>query len=706
MKQVISVVLTITMLLALIPTISFATMGDYGGNETGATWYWPIHGYSSASSAYSKITSSYGYRGGSYKSYHKGIDIGEGNGTAIYPVRKGTVSKIHNSTSGSYGRYIVINHNDGYFSIYMHLSRIDVSKEGESVGVNTQIGAVGASGYGYEKYPDYGYHLHMGIHYGSSFPSNFECNVNPCPSGYTRIGNSMQESAGGRPIGTATISYSVNPEIETPPDTEAPKFDFHGVDDNITISGTYKFWWKQTGYSNCDVNVYINDSHLDTIYPDAGGFFSYNLDSTQYGNGGYTIKAILRDSSGAEKTVTRNITINNPKFDFHGVDDNITVSGTYKFWWKQTGYCDCELKLYIDGGYIGILYPDDGGYFSYLFDSAQYTNEKHIIEAVLYNSAGQQKYVYRNFNIYNKKSEFKGWTESCTGGAGTITVCGWVYDELNPSIPVDIHIYIGGPVGTEAVEIHTFSANQYRPDVNSAYGVGDNHGFLQTISVKKIGEQQICVYAVNPYTNEVITFGEFSINITPDTLAPTISNLRITNVTKTGYTVSCTFDDNVMVEKVEFPTWTTKDGQDDIIWHSGIINGNTAYYTVNINEHGNQYGEYETHVYVYDVQGNCAGLAIGKAIVYNYSFVKSQVKVNEASFNITSNVYNIEDGYTIIVAGYKSNRLVDVIQTTQGVSAIINGDIDEIKVMAWNNLSELRPLCEAEVIPSSEFIIE
>jgi len=263
--------------------IELMAMGDYGGNETGATWYWPIHGYSSASSAYSKITSSYGFRGSSYQNYHKGVDIGESKGTSVYSVRSGTVSEINNSISGSAGRYIIINHNDGYYSIYMHLSKINVSK-GQSVSKSTIIGAVGGSGYGSESY--YGYHLHLGIHYGSSF--NWECNVNPCPSGYTRVGNSLQSSNGGYPVGSASISYVINSSNPTYTIT----YDLDGGTggpSNTTITGSsytipttvptklgYVFWgWKRDGvktvYSG-DTITLTGDTTLKASWTSLGEF--------------------------------------------------------------------------------------------------------------------------------------------------------------------------------------------------------------------------------------------------------------------------------------------------------------------------------------------------------------------------------------------------------------------------------------------------
>lgn len=221
-------------------------MGDYGGNLTGATWYWPLHGYSSATAAYSMITSSYGHRGSPYNGDHRGVDIGAAKGTPVFPVRIGTVSQIHSSTDGSYGRYIVINHNDGYFSVYMHLSSINVSK-GQSVNVNTQIGAVGGSGNNSET--GYAYHLHLGLHYGNAF--SFVCSVNPCPPGYERRGSSLQASAGGYPVGTPTISYVIRAEDLT---------------SSAADLGDDFYAWLH--YAEGSLNVAYTDDGIRTAYQD------------------------------------------------------------------------------------------------------------------------------------------------------------------------------------------------------------------------------------------------------------------------------------------------------------------------------------------------------------------------------------------------------------------------------------------------------
>lgn len=53
------------------------------------------------------------------------------------------------------------------------------------------------------------------------------------------------------------------------------------------------------------------------------------------------------------------------------------------------------------------------------------------------------------------------------------------------------------------------------------------------------------------------------------------------------------------VRKVEFPTWTTNNGQDDCKWHLATNSGNGTWScTVNLSDHKNERGEYNVHCYV------------------------------------------------------------------------------------------------------------
>jgi len=99
---------------------------------------------------------------------------------------------------------------------------------------------------------------------------------------------------------------------------------------------------------------------------------------------------------------------------------------------------------------------------------------------------------------------------------------------------------------------------------------------------------------------------------------PVISNVKVTNISSSGYDVSCTVTDDA-VDRVLFPTWTNANGQDDLIWHEGKLNGNTASFRVNVSDHKGETGNYTTHIYAYDTSGNSSSANAGTIVVKDYA---------------------------------------------------------------------------------------
>ena len=80
---------------------------------------------------------------------HTGIDLWQPIGTPIYAAESGDVlvAGIINNAYGNsqYGKCILIDHKNGYYTFYAHLDSILV-RVGQSVLVGTQIGTVGQTG--------------------------------------------------------------------------------------------------------------------------------------------------------------------------------------------------------------------------------------------------------------------------------------------------------------------------------------------------------------------------------------------------------------------------------------------------------------------------------------------------------------------------------------------------------------------------------
>ncbi len=93
-----------------------------------------------------RVTSYFGYRdkpNAAATSNHRGIDIGAPNGSNVLAADAGTV--IVAGSGRSYGNYIVIDHGNGYTTLYAHNSRLCVSV-GDSVSRGQVIAKCGSTG--------------------------------------------------------------------------------------------------------------------------------------------------------------------------------------------------------------------------------------------------------------------------------------------------------------------------------------------------------------------------------------------------------------------------------------------------------------------------------------------------------------------------------------------------------------------------------
>ena len=93
------------------------------------------------------ITSPYGQRvhpvTGQVGKMHTGVDIGAGAGEPIYAADSGSI--VLAAENGGYGNCVMIDHGNGYVTLYGHMSSIAVGK-GQSVSQGEVIGYVGSTG--------------------------------------------------------------------------------------------------------------------------------------------------------------------------------------------------------------------------------------------------------------------------------------------------------------------------------------------------------------------------------------------------------------------------------------------------------------------------------------------------------------------------------------------------------------------------------
>ncbi|MEE1186448.1 MAG: peptidoglycan DD-metalloendopeptidase family protein [Acutalibacteraceae bacterium] len=122
--------------------------------EGSGQFAWPVPGYYS-------ISSYYGWRWGRL---HGGLDISSSGiyGAGVVASDSGTVILSYAGNYGGYGNCVMIDHGNGFTTVYAHLAYAPSVYEGQVVSQGTTIGYVGSTG------NSTGPHLHFEIRYNGS----------------------------------------------------------------------------------------------------------------------------------------------------------------------------------------------------------------------------------------------------------------------------------------------------------------------------------------------------------------------------------------------------------------------------------------------------------------------------------------------------------------------------------------------------------
>lgn len=129
---------------------------EQGRKYDGGMFTWPAP-------SYTRISDEYGNRMHptlGVQKFHNGLDMAAPGGSPILAAYDGTV--VAADYSSSMGNYIMIDHGDSLYTIYMHASALYVSK-GAEVRKGDTIGAVGTTG------RSTGNHLHFGVRLNGNY---------------------------------------------------------------------------------------------------------------------------------------------------------------------------------------------------------------------------------------------------------------------------------------------------------------------------------------------------------------------------------------------------------------------------------------------------------------------------------------------------------------------------------------------------------
>lgn len=118
--------------------------------------------------SYTRVSSDYGWRVHPtlhVNKFHNGVDFAAPKGTHIYAAYDGIV--VAAAYSSTMGNYVMINHGGGLYTIYMHASKLNVSKD-EIVVRGEKIAEVGSTG------RSTGNHLHFTVRKDGEYISPWE----------------------------------------------------------------------------------------------------------------------------------------------------------------------------------------------------------------------------------------------------------------------------------------------------------------------------------------------------------------------------------------------------------------------------------------------------------------------------------------------------------------------------------------------------
>ena len=213
--------------------------GNTGSGGTG-TFNWPVSGAP-------RISSPFGPRKAPTKgasTFHRGIDIPGAVGTPISAADAGKVVVAKTGYNGGRGNYVVIDHGNGYGTLYQHLSSIDV-QVGQSVSKGSTIAKMGNTGVGT------GPHLHFEVH--ENFSGTKGTPVDP--QKYVSAGG-----GGGSSVSTSRTraipgGSSTSRELQYTPSGEP----INPTDGNETI--------ETTTPSNTNTDQVTNNSNVQVVVP-------------------------------------------------------------------------------------------------------------------------------------------------------------------------------------------------------------------------------------------------------------------------------------------------------------------------------------------------------------------------------------------------------------------------------------------------------
>ena len=421
---------------------------------------------------------------------------------------------------------------------------------------------------------------------------------------------------------SSTVLYTTikNPSYAFIVRKKTPENEFYEIQSDSVLNSNRTAVSTSAEYNYDSDYAYVSSNHLTIV--NNGNDISYekneapvisNAKITNVSQSGYTVTCTVTDDNAVDRVLMPTWSENNGQDDLIWYTANRTEN-TYTIEVKTSNHKNDSGKYHTD---------------IYAYDSEGKVSKVELTATV---PGANEAPVISNAKITNVSRS--GYTVTCTvtddNAVDRVLMPTW--SENNGQD--DLIWYTANRTGnTYTIEVDMMNHNYDTGKINTDIYAYDDEGEYSKLELDtKIEENQ----------------------------APVISDVKVINVTSDEYTVICKVTDDLEVVRVQMPTWTVNNGQDDIVWHEAELKNGVATFTVNRKDHNFEYGDYITHIYAYDREG-LKGFSICGTVNLKEPDINTSTKPIIKNVKIS----NINDsGYTVTCTVLSNNKITEVLFPT------------------------------------------
>ena len=421
---------------------------------------------------------------------------------------------------------------------------------------------------------------------------------------------------------SSTVLYTTikNPSYAFIVRKKTPENEFYEIQSDSVLNSNRTAVSTSAEYNYDSDYAYVSSNHLTIV--NNGNDISYekneapvisNAKITNVSRSGYTVTCTVTDDNAVDRVLMPTWSENNGQDDLIWYTANRTEN-TYTIEVKTSNHKNDSGKYHTD---------------IYAYDSEGKVSKVELTATV---PGANEAPVISNAKITNVSRS--GYTVTCTvtddNAVDRVLMPTW--SENNGQD--DLIWYTANRTGnTYTIEVDMMNHNYDTGKINTDIYAYDDEGEYSKLELDtKIEENQ----------------------------APVISDVKVINVTSDEYTVICKVTDDLEVVRVQMPTWTVNNGQDDIVWHEAELKNGVATFTVNRKDHNFEYGDYITHIYAYDREG-LKGFSICGTVNLKEPDINTSTKPIIKNVKIS----NINDsGYTVTCTVLSNNKITEVLFPT------------------------------------------